>query len=169
LGEEEFEALRLIAIEEGAEDARVVRSSDIVVANWTRWKCRYGCPNYGKSLMCPPNSPTPDETRALLKDYEYALLIKYDSDEDHHGRLLSLEHRAFLSGYHPALALTAGSCHLCGECNLKGLCLHPEEARPAMEACGIDVFGTARKAGFEMSVKTSRDQSYSRFCLLLLR
>jgi len=38
-----------------------------------------------------------------------------------------------------------------------------------MEACGIDVFGTARRAGFEMSVKTDPNQSYSRFCLLLLR
>jgi hypothetical protein len=38
-----------------------------------------------------------------------------------------------------------------------------------MEACGIDVFSTALKAGYEMTVKTAKDQSYSRFSLLLLR
>jgi len=169
-GSGEFEALRRHAIQEGAEDARVIRAIDIVVADWTRWKCRYGCPNYGKNLMCPPHSPTPDQTRSLLKDYEYALIIKHDSDKDYHSHLLSLERHTFLSGYHAALSMTAGGCRLCSECNRQeGLCVHPEQARPSMEACGIDVFGTARRAGFEMSVKTSRDQSYSRFCLLLLK
>jgi predicted metal-binding protein len=31
-------------------------------------------------------------------------------------------------------------------------CRHPEEARPAMEACGIDVFATVRKHGFTINV-----------------
>lgn len=169
MGEDELEALRLHAIQEGAEDARIVRANDIIVADWTRWKCRYGCPNYGKNLMCPPQSPTPDQTRSLLKNYEYAILVKYDSNKDYHSHLLELERRAFFSGYYASLAMTAGRCHLCSECNQNGLCIHPEQARPSMEACGIDVFGTARRAGFEISVKTARDQSYSRFCLLLLK
>jgi len=169
-GSREFEALLLDAIQEGADDARTIHARDIVVAEWARWKCRYGCPNYGKTLTCPPFSPKPEETRSLLKDYEYALIIRYASDKDYHSHLLALERRAFFSGYHAALAMTAGRCHLCDECNRQeGLCVHPEEARPSMEACGIDVFGTARKAGFKMSVKTDRDQDYSRFCLLLLR
>jgi hypothetical protein len=29
---------------------------------------------------------------------------------------------------------------------------HPEQARPAMEACGIDVFSTVRKAGLPIEV-----------------
>jgi len=37
---------------------------------------------------------------------------------------------------------------LCAQCNLKGRCRHGENARPSMEACGIDVFATARNNGF---------------------
>jgi predicted metal-binding protein len=166
---ESFEALRLSAIENGAEGAKVIPVKDVVVAEWPRWKCRFGCPNYGKSLMCPPNSPTPEETKRLLSEYEYAILAKHDSSKHDHTLLIELEHRAFLSNLPKSLVLVSGRCRLCTECNINGSCVHPEQARPSMEACGIDVFSTARNAGYEMTVKTSKDQSYSRFSLLLMK
>jgi len=166
---EGFEALRLSVLESGAEDARIIPVKDVVVAEWPRWKCRFGCPRYGTNLMCPPNSPTAEETRRLLKEYEYAILAKYDSNKYDHAVLIELERRTFLSNLPKALVLGFGKCRLCNECNTGGNCVHPEEARPSMEACGIDVFTTARNAGYEMTVKTSKDQSYSPFCLLLLR
>ena len=164
-----LEALRLSVLGSGVEDARIISVKDVVVAEWPRWKCRFGCPNYGKSLLCPPNSPTPDETRRLLKEYEYAILVKNDSSKNDHPVLIELERRAFLSNLPKSLALGSGRCLLCNECNISGGCVHPEQARPSMEACGIDVFSTALKAGYEMTVKTAKDQSYSRFSLLLLR
>jgi predicted metal-binding protein len=166
---EGLEALRLSVLGSGVEDARIISVKDVVVAEWPRWKCRFGCPNYGKSLLCPPNSPTPDETRRLLKEYEYAILVKNDSSKNDHPVLIELERRAFLSNLPKSLALGSGRCLLCNECNISGGCVHPEQARPSMEACGIDVFSTALKAGYEMTVKTAKDQSYSRFSLLLLR
>ncbi|MCJ7610115.1 DUF2284 domain-containing protein [Candidatus Bathyarchaeota archaeon] len=166
---EGLEALRLSVLGSGVEDARIISVKDVVVAEWPRWKCRFGCPNYGKSLLCPPNSPTPDETRRLLKEYEYAILVKNDSSKNDHPVLIELERRAFLSNLPKSLALGSGRCRLCNECNISGGCVHPEQARPSMEACGIDVFSTALKAGYEMTVKTAKDQSYSRFSLLLLR
>jgi len=166
---EGLEALRLSVLGSGVEDARIISVKDVVVAEWPRWKCRFGCPNYGKSLLCPPNSPTPDETRRLLKEYEYAILVKNESSKNDHPVLIELERRAFLSNLPKSLALGSGRCRLCNECNISGGCVHPEQARPSMEACGIDVFSTALKAGYEMTVKTAKDQSYSRFSLLLLR
>ncbi|MEI6632038.1 MAG: DUF2284 domain-containing protein, partial [bacterium] len=36
----------------------------------------------------------------------------------------------------------------------------PEEARPAMEACGVDVYQTARNNGFKIEVvKSLRDKA----------
>jgi predicted metal-binding protein len=166
---EGLEDLRLSVLESGAEDARIIPVKEVVVAEWPRWKCRYGCPNYGKNLLCPPNSPTPDETRRLLNEYEYAILVKHDSRRNDQPVLIELERRAFLSNLPKALALGSGRCRLCDECNTSGRCVHPGQARPSMEACGIDVFSTAHNAGYEMTVKTAKDQSYSRFSLLLLR
>lgn len=41
-------------------------------------KCR-GCVGYGKKLTCPPYVPTVDEFREILKEYKYALLVKFRS------------------------------------------------------------------------------------------
>ena len=74
-----------------------------------------------------------------------------------------VEREAFLQGHYKALAMGSGPCRLCEECNLEDeVCLHPEEARPAMEACGIDVFQTARNNGFPIAVveNHSCEQNY---------
>lgn len=164
-----LKALSTLAVQRGAEDAKLITVDWVAVADWVYWKCRFGCPHYGKALTCPPYSPTPQQTRALLKGYEHALLLKYSSQE-YHRLLLELEREAFLRGFHQAWSLSAGRCRLCESCTLEvGGCLHPEQARPSMEACGIDVFTTAQKAGFDMKVKTSKDEKYSHICLLLVR
>ena len=38
-------------------------------------------------------------------------------------------------------------------------CMHPDKARPAMEAAGIDVFATARAAGLPIEVVRDADCS----------
>ena len=66
-------------------------------------------------------------------------------------------------GYHFAAGLVGGSCPLCEECvGIKsGLrCRHPFKARPAMEAMGIDVTGTARKAGLHLSFGQNESRSW---------
>ena len=139
------------------------------MSDWVFWKCRFGCPNYGSTLTCPPHSPNPQQTRALLQGYEWALLIKYDTSTEYHELLLELEREAFLGGFYKAFALTAGDCRLCEVCNpSKGICIHQDQARPSMEACGIDVFTTARNAGFNMKVVTSKDEKYHSICMLLI-
>lgn len=35
-------------------------------------------------------------------------------------------------------------------------CVYPTRARPAMEACGIDVYNTVRDAGFDIHVLTNK-------------
>ncbi len=63
--------------------------------------------------------------------------------------------------YYKAFGVGSGQCRLCDECPFER-CIHPREARPSMEACGIDVFATARGNGFPIEVVTDRscDQNY---------
>ena len=59
-----------------------------------------------------------------------------------------LEAAAFKKGFKYATAFSAGKCTLCETCaGIGNHCRNPYKARPSMEAMGIDVGETARKAG----------------------
>jgi len=47
-------------------------------------------------------------------------------------------------------------------------CCHTEQARPSMEACGIDVFKTARTAGYPIEVVKDHNCTQNYYGLLLL-
>lgn len=157
------------AIDAGAEDGKVINpESDVFTGKWVRLKCKYGCSGYGKRLTCPPHSPTSEQTREVLDEYERGLLIHFPSEEDELSEgMANLEREAFLSGYHKAFALAAGPCNFCSDCNLEQ-CKHPKKARPSMEACGVNVYKTVRQNGFPISVVKNPDQSQDYYGLLLL-
>jgi len=149
-----------MAIRLGALSAKVISPSDVATGQWVRWKCRYGCGGYGSSLVCPPNTPMPGDTRQMLDEYRRAVF--FESPPEHAKEIaVKLEREIFLAGYYKALGLGAGPCTLCPECTFEEGCQHPDEARPAMEACGIDVFATARRHGFKINVvRTRRDPQH---------
>ncbi|KXA99225.1 hypothetical protein AKJ41_05770 [candidate division MSBL1 archaeon SCGC-AAA259O05] len=157
------------AIEMGAEDAKLLAPKDeVFTGSWVRLKCQFGCGGYGERLTCPPYSPTPQETRKVLDEYESGILVHFPSEENNLKELMAdLEREAFLSGYYKSFALAAGPCNFCEECNLEE-CKHPHKARPSMEACGIDVYKTARNAGYHIEVVKNHKQSQDYFGLLLL-
>ncbi|MHC4204058.1 MAG: DUF2284 domain-containing protein [Planctomycetota bacterium] len=63
----------------------------------------------------------------------------------------------------------AGSCSLCKECNLEQQqCRNPHKVRPAMEACGIDVFSTVKKAGLPIEVVRTKRQCPNFYGLILV-
>jgi len=84
-----------------------------------------------------------------------------------HQFITEMERDLFLSGYYAAFGMACGPCDLCTQCNLEE-CRKPDLARPSMEACGIDVYATARKAGFKIEVLTRRDQIPRCFALVLV-
>ncbi|MDD3974717.1 MAG: DUF2284 domain-containing protein, partial [Methanothrix soehngenii] len=53
-------------------DIRPISTDLIVVADWVRLKCRYGCRAYGKHLCCPPFAPSPEEMRRVVSEYKTA-------------------------------------------------------------------------------------------------
>ena len=163
-----------MALEAGAAVAKVIPASKVVTGEWVRLKCQYGCGGYGKRLGCPPRTPTPGETRRVIAEYRWALIYAFDSNRAMRLRrkwvrlLAEIERQAFLDGHYKALGLGAGPCRLCADCNAGGLCRHPEIARPAMEACGIDVYATCRNAGIKLEVVTSADATPRYVNLLLI-
>ncbi|HUI70774.1 MAG TPA: DUF2284 domain-containing protein [Spirochaetia bacterium] len=154
-------------VELGAIEGKVIKPSTVVTADWVRLKCQFGCDSYGSSLCCPPTSPTPDQTRRTLDGYESAMLAHFGANARVTRSMVALEREVFLQGYQKALAFGAGPCNLCRSCPEEG-CKHPDKARPSMEACGIDVFATARNNGYpiDVVVDTSSEQNY--YGLLLI-
>ncbi|HUL39896.1 MAG TPA: DUF2284 domain-containing protein [Methanomassiliicoccales archaeon] len=75
--------------------------------------------------------------------------------------LCELEKDALYMGHRFAVAFSGGCCRLCDECVGPGpdvMCRHPFQARPSMEAMGIDVVATAEKAGMKL-VFPARDKA----------
>ena len=64
----------------GATEAKIVGSDRIVVENRVILKCKSGCHLYGHKLVCPPFTPTPDEFRKMLDEYENILILKFRAE-----------------------------------------------------------------------------------------
>jgi predicted metal-binding protein len=84
--------------------------------------------------------------------------------------MVKLEGEMFKDGYYKALAILAGPCELCEECaKPKGEpCKFGQMARPSMEACGIDVYATARGNGFPIQPLHEKGETQNDYCLLLV-
>ena len=165
------------AIEMGVERAKVIDPGSIVTTEWVRMKCQYGCPGFGMSLCCPPRTPTPEITRKVIDSYRKAILLhrrlrkgekRAERAKTFNEAVVRLEIELFLDGYYKAWSMGYGPCDRCEECNLSGPCKHGLEVRPSMEACGIDVFKTARNNGFTIKVLRTRGEERNVFGLVLI-
>jgi predicted metal-binding protein/SAM-dependent methyltransferase len=140
------------ALSIGFDKAVPLSPDQVVTAPWVRMKCRFGCAGFGNNLQCPPQTVNHDTTRTMLDDYKTAVLVQgAPPGKAFHQQLLELEKTAFLAGFHKAFVFGAGPCPVCPSCPDTGICRHPDRARPAMEASGIDVYTTARNAGFSLT------------------
>ena len=158
----------------GAKHAAPLATALVVVDERVCLKCRVPlCPNYGFNLGCPPFVPSPEETRATLALYTTGVLVQQEIpvypaveySRSHRPQvresqivfadlMTALERRAFRLGYRFAAAYGGGECPLCETCvgQTSGqACRRPYEARPSMEAVGIDVVATAANAGLAVS------------------
>lgn len=165
----ELEEWLYFARQEGFESAAILRASQIITGPWVRKKCQYGCDRYGKGIQCPPNGMDNEATREMIDSYSWGVLVEgMPPGRDFHEKLLALEKRAFLSGYHKAFAFTAGHCPVCDECPEEGACRFPGQARPSMEASGIDVYETAVRAGLNLQPVREKMQYVKYLGLLML-
>jgi predicted metal-binding protein len=145
-----------------------IRAEDIHITDWTELRCRFGCDRYGNP-HCPPNSPSPEKTREIMKDYKHALLLEGEPPtRTFQLEVLQAERSAFKAGFHKAFSFWAGPCSLCESCAEKGPCTNTVNSRPSMESAGIDVFETARRAGATLRTLARKDDFVKYFALILL-
>ncbi|WP_290624060.1 MULTISPECIES: DUF2284 domain-containing protein [unclassified Archaeoglobus] len=99
-----------------------------------RWKCMFGCENFGKP-SCPPNVPEYEECVRFVKAYKRAILFRFKIKEiEDVKRAQEFMVEAEMSLKKPyTLATFPGGCVICEEC--KGKC---EKARPSVSALCID-------------------------------
>jgi predicted metal-binding protein len=155
------------AIEMGANEAKLISTESVVTAPWVRVKCQYGCPMYGTRLTCPPHSPPPEETRAIIAAFKNAILVEGEMLEVT-PLVAALEREIFLAGYYKALAMGDGPCMKCTECSIDKGCRFPFEARPSMEACGVDVYQTLKNNGITIEVAKTPDAPHRHHGLVLV-
>jgi predicted metal-binding protein len=166
--------------EYGCEDFRWSSGRDVVVCQWPRFKCMFGCLSYGKKGTCPPSVPSIEECREFIKEYEQIVVIhfkkKFDDPKDRkewsrktYMNLLKIERAVFLLGHEKAFLLFMDECRICEECSGNRIeCKNLHLARPCPEALGIDVFATVRKLGYPIEVLTDYKQEMNRYSFLLI-
>ncbi len=158
-----------LAMQLGFEQAMTISPGEVVTGSWVQHKCRYGCANFGKNLQCPPHAMAHEETRKMLDDYSTAVLVQgQPPGKSFHEKLLTLEKRMFLDGYHKAFVFGAGPCTVCADCPEDGKCRHHNLARPAMEGSGIDVYATTAQVGWSLAPVQNKDGYIKYFGLLLV-
>ena len=175
-----LESLESLFAAHDCVDFRWIEPKDIVVAQWVRLKCQFGCSTYGKHAVCPPNLPSVAECRAFFDEYSHAVLFHFartvDKPEDRHAwtkgldrNLLKLERAVFLAGNRKALAFTVDQCMTCETCTGdRRTCRNPKTARPTLEGMAVDVFATVTKVGFPIRVLTDYTDEMNRYALLLI-
>jgi predicted metal-binding protein len=161
------------ALKRGMTGAKLIDPRSVATAEWVRMKCQFGCPGFGRSLCCPPHTPGPEVTRKVMDSYAKGILVyltlpKGEKAKGFNQTVVSLEREAFLDGYHKAWSLGSGPCRLCKKCASDGACKHGHEARPSMEACGIDVFKTVRDNGFPIRVLRTQEEERNSYGLILI-
>ena len=174
------EKVERVFCELGFGDFRWLSGVDVVVADWVRVKCMFGCGAYGKSGCCPPNVPSVAECRAFFENYSNVAVFHVTKQvakpEDRFGwsrevnrKLLDVEKAVFRAGYHKAFLLFMDECRLCEKCpGVRAECRNPTMARPSPESFAVDVFTTVRKLGYPIDMLDDYKRQMNRYAFLLV-
>lgn len=164
------EEILSLLLDKGASRGKLIKARSIIVDERVRFQCSHsGCSDY-KRPMCPPNLPSPEETKKLLGEYTFGLAVQLTKEfpannelsspkefADEVGRKLHLlvlegERYGFSLGFPFAAGLIGGSCKICEKCQTP--CKNKEEGRPSLEGMGIDVIETCRAINMEITFKS---------------
>lgn len=173
------EALQSKFVTEGFEEFRWIKAEEIVVSQWVRMKCMFGCDNYG-CASCGPNVPTVAECERFFREYKDAVVFhirkeagktNYPRDwvNEMNRRVADVEKAAFFAGYYRAFGMVMAKCRFCDPCmRVRSKCRKPLDARPTPEGLGVDVFATVRKIGYEIDVIYQPEACMNRYAILLV-
>lgn len=165
----------------GYNNFKWMNPQKVIVSQWVRMKCTYGCGEYGNNACCPPNVPSVAECKQFFQEYALAAIFRFEKKvekpEDRHkwskkvnAKLSKLERDVFLAGYERVFLLFMDSCGLCNDCSgERTLCNVPRQARPSPEALAVDVYATVKQFGFPIEVRTDYHQGMNRYAFMMIR
>ena len=174
-----IEKIESILMQQGFSDYMWVKPEAIVVAQWVRVKCTYGCNEYG-SGTCPPNTPTVEECKRFFNEYEKGIIIRlkkiadkrlYPSDwsMEMTNNLLNVERNIFLLGFQKVFLLNQTCCFRCKVCsNNRTDCNDKVKSRPSPESFAVDVYQTIKNVGLEINVIVDNPAEMNRIAILLI-
>jgi predicted metal-binding protein len=176
-------SLDAIFTNKGYTDYKWIDPKKVIVSQWVRMKCRFGCGGYGRIAACPPHTPSVAECEQFFGEYSDAVILHFegtmDKPEDRHAwsrkinaQLVKLEREVFLSGYERAFLLFMlfmDSCCFCKECTGdRETCKEPRMSRPSPEGMAVDVYSTVRQFEFPINVRTEYNQNMDRYAFLMV-
>jgi predicted metal-binding protein len=173
--------LEALILKHGYSDYKWIDPQKIIVSQWVRMKCMFGCGEYGNNASCPPNLPSVAECERFFREYGHAVIFRFEKKvakpEDRHrwsqkvnAKLSKLEREVFLCGYERVFLLYMDSCCICTECSgSRSQCKVPRISRPSPEAMAIDVYSTVRQFGFPIEVRTNYSQVMNRYAFLMIQ
>jgi len=163
----------------GFTDYKWINPKEIVVAQWVRVKCTFGCSDYGLGA-CPPNTPSVNDCDRFFKEYETGLIIRLTKYADKNAypsewsremtnQLLDIEREVFLSGYQKTFLLNQTCCTLCKDCSGNRInCKDKMKSRPSPEGFAVDVYQTVRNAGLDINVVNDNPAEMNKIAILLI-
>jgi predicted metal-binding protein len=124
--------------------------------------------NYSYAILIQLDTPLTEELEQVIQSNDSISKIYgsqssfWDARKDtlDRGQIIlheivnKVEAKAFSMGFYFATGFIGGSCKLCSQCVTQQSgepCRYPFQARPSIEAVGIDAFKTAKNIGFELS------------------
>jgi predicted metal-binding protein len=175
------EAIEALILRHGYTEFKWIDPQKIVVSQWVRMKCMFGCGEYGQNASCPPNLPSVAECQKFFQEYRDAIIFRFekkvDKPKDRHAwskqinlKLLKMEREVFISGCEKAFLLFMDSCGICTECSgERNTCQKPKLSRPTPEGMAVDVYTTVRQMGFPIRVCRDYSQEMNRYAFLMIR
>lgn len=149
-------------LKQNVDEFKMIKTEELIFSPEVRKSCEMNqCGCYGKTWNCPPAVGTVSSLQRKCLDFDMIMLISlvYPLDDmfDIEGMtaarkktnelLQEIKKRAEGDNI---LILGVGSCDICVECSypLKE-CRHPDKVIISLEAMGIDVVNTTRRAGIK--------------------
>ena len=165
-----MEKYRDMALELGAEHAKLINPGYIYFDKRSLLKCRWGCDFDGKRerQRCGPRGISLKDAQEAIRSYERVLVVHSFDAHPLTRILLKIESQAFLDGHYWSFVLRA--CNYCKTCTAeteKG-CLFPQKIRPCEQTYGIDVYKTVRELGLPCQPLQDKADRQNRYGFVLL-
>jgi len=149
-------------------DPRLLRPEDRIRALCQEDKCG----NWRKHHLCPPLLGDLQQARAQLARFQRGVLLQWsralDARNDREGverskvafhrKVLAVEAGLAARGFDGAWGLIGGSCGLCSPCTAVAgePCPLPRQARPSIEALGVDLLALLERMGLDAAFHADR-------------